>query len=393
VLNLFERPPLALAAALPAAAGLGVAVALGLAAVRARVDVAAAALLAAGGVAAALGQLAVAPTLVLAALPLVPAASRRLTPVAIGVVAAGTAFWIAALTTSGRPVADAADLAITTGTVYPLDMFAHLLHETPLAVAAALTGLLARAAGLGAPWPPGQRALHALWIGWVLWFGVIESGITARYLLLPVTFMACALAADLAAIAAETARAVRPVVTALGGLALVVVALESWGGIPTRTPRAAAARPTLVLDGLRAELQADDLVAGHDELATVAAAGRIDAWLGLDPFYRERFVVMRGAQPTGTYTGASAAFELAPLLARATLEGRRLIVVDVLKDMPGFGSTAQLVPRQLAREDLRADVVAEVPGARLLHVVPGRAEVVARLTEGPSGRRGGPPRR
>jgi len=262
-----------------------------------------------------------------------------------------------------------------------------------LALAATLAGLLARAAGLGAPWTPAQRALHVLWIGWVLWFGVIESGITTRYLLLPVTFMACALAVDLSAIAAATARAVRPVFTALGGLALVVVALESWGGIPTRTPRAEAARPTLVLDGLRAELQSDDLVAGHDELATLAAAGRIDAWLGLDPFYRERFVVMRGAEPTGTYTGASAAFELAPLLARATREGRRLIVVDVLKDMPGFGSTAQLVPRQLAREDLRADVVAEVPGARLLHVVPGRAEVVARLTEGLSGGRGGPPRR
>jgi len=390
VLNLLERPPMMLVTTLPAAAGFGVAAALALAAMRARVDVAAAALLAVGGVAAALGQLAAAPTLVLAALPLVPAASRRLVPVALGVGVAGTVFWIAALTTSGRPVADAADLAITTGTVYPLDMFAHLLRETPLAVAAALTGLLARAAGLGAPWPPAQRALHALWIGWVLWFGVIESGITARYLLLPVTFLSAALAVDLAAITAAAARPVRHVVAVLGGLALVVVTLESWGGVPPRTSRAEAARPTLVVDDLRAELLPDDLVAGHDELATLTAAGRIDAWLGLDPFYRERFVVMRGARPTGTYTGAPAAYELGPLLARATGEGRRLVVVDVLKDMPGFGSTAQLVPRQLAREDLRADVVAEVAGARLLHVLPGRAAVVAGLAAGPPAAPGGP---
>ena len=70
-------------------------------------------------------------------------------------------------------------------------------------------------------------------------------------------------------------------------------------------------------------------------------AGRVDAWLALDEFFRERFVVMRGARPTGTYTGAPAAFELSPLLARAAREQRRLVVVDVLKDMPGFGSTAR----------------------------------------------------
>ena len=184
----------------------------------------------------------------------------------------------------------------------------------------------------------------------MLWFGVIESGITARYLLLPVTFMLGALAVDLAAMAAATSAGARPVVAALGALAGVVVALETWGGVPPQTTRAEAARPTLVLDALAAELQATDLVAGGDELATLAVAGRVDAWLALDGFFRERFVVMRGAQPTGTYTGAPAAFELSPLVARAARDQRRLVIVDVLKDMPGFGSTAPLVPRQLARE-------------------------------------------
>jgi hypothetical protein len=258
-------------------------------------------------------------------------------------------------------------------------MFAHLLRETPLLTAVVLGGLLARSLGIGGPWPGPQRALHALWIGWVLWFGVIESGITARYLLLPVTFMLCALAVDLTEVLASTAAPLRPVGAVLVALACLVVTLETWGGLPTRTARAEAARPTLVLETLREELQPDDLVAGGDELATLSVAGRIDAWLALDEFFRERFVVMRAARPTGTYTGAPAAFDLGPLLERATREGRRLVVVDVLKDMPGFGNTAVLVPRQLAREGLRADVIGEVAGARLLHVRPGREDAVARL--------------
>jgi hypothetical protein len=378
VLNLLERPPLNLVAMLPTAAASGVAAALALAALRARQDLPAAALLAAGGVAAALGQLAVAPALVVAALPLMPGPARRLLPAAVAVLAAGAAFWGVALTVAGLPAPEALTQAVATGVVYPLDMFAHLLGETPLLTAAAIGALLARGLGLGGPWRPVERALHALWIGWVLWFGVIESGITARYLLLPVTFMLSAVAVDLTAIAAATPPGARAMVATLGALGALVVALETWGGLPPHTARAESARPTLVLAPLAAELQPTDVVAGGDELAALAVAGRVDAWLALDPFFRERFVVMRGAAPTGTYTGAPAAFELAPLLAAAERERRRLVIVDVLKDMPGFGSTAQLVPRQLAREGLRAEVIGEVPGARLLLVVPARPDAVAR---------------
>ena len=377
VVNLLERPPLTLAAALPAAAAFGATAALALAAIRARVNLPAAALLGAGGVAAALGQIAVAPTLVLAALPLAPGPARRLLPAGFGVLAAGAGFWIIAQVAAGLPAGAATARAFGPGTVYPLDMFAHLVRETPLLTVATLAGLLARSFGLGGGWPAPQRALHALWIGWVLWFGVIESGITARYLLLPVTFMLSALAVDVVATASRAAPGVRPVALVLGALAAVVVTLETWGGLPTSTGQAGFARPTVTLQMLGAHLQPDDLVAGHDELATLTAAGRIDAWLVLDPFYRERFVVMRGAQPTGTYTGAPAAFELAPLLARATREGRRLMIVDAIKLMPGFGSTAQLVPRQLAREGLRGEVVADGLGGRLIHVVPGPTDAVA----------------
>ena len=41
-----------------------------------------------------------------------------------------------------------------------------------------------------------ERAIHLLWIGWVLWFGVVESGITINYLLVPVSLMLIAIAVD-----------------------------------------------------------------------------------------------------------------------------------------------------------------------------------------------------
>ena len=86
------------------------------------------------------------------------------------------------------------------GSRYPLDMFWHIARTTPLTLALALAGLVARLAGVGGEWRPAERAAHLLWIGWVVWFGVIESGITTNYLLLPVTFMLIAIAIDLAAI-------------------------------------------------------------------------------------------------------------------------------------------------------------------------------------------------
>jgi hypothetical protein len=378
VLNLLERPPLDLPAMLPAAAFGGAAVALGLAALRARVDLPAAALIGAGGVGAALGQLAIAPVLVLAALPLVPGVAGRLVPVALAVAAAGAGFWAVALGAAGVPPSAALGRVADSGAVYPLDMFAHMVRETPFAITVVLLLLLARGAGRGGPWPARERALHALWIGWVLWFGVIESGITARYLLLPVTFLLCAIGVDSAAVLQHgvgiRSGRVAPV---LAAALAAVLTLESWAGVSPDVIGAWPVRPTFSVELFRGYVQPDDLVAGHDELATLTAAGRIDAWLGLDPFYRERFIVMRGAQPTGTYTGAPAAFELTPLLARATREGRRLMIVDVIKDMPGFGSTAQLVPRQLAAEDLRAEVVADGRGVRLLHVTAPPIDAVA----------------
>lgn len=369
VLNLFERPPLELARTLPLAAAAGAAVAVALAMLRWRADRWSAAAVLAGGIAAALGQLAIAPVAAVAALPIAaPQLRRVLTSTALAVFLAGAGFWVVALVSAGTGLGAASGRVVDSGFRYPLDMFDHLVANSPWLTAATLAGLLARAAGRGGEWPAPQRALHALWIAWVLWFGVIESGITARYLLLPTTAMLAACAVDRHALVQAASRGRAPLVivaTMLGAMAVV----ESWRGPAGGEERAIGARPTIAPMAVAAEIASDDIVATPDELTGVLAAGRLDAWLVLDDFFRERFVVLRGGRPTGTYTGAPAASALSPLLERAEREHRRLVIVDVLKDAPGFGAMGVLVPRQLARENLRADVVAEGAGVRLLHVV------------------------
>jgi len=383
VLNLFEHPPLDLARAWPLAAAAGGAVAVALAVVRARVDAWSGALIAVGGVAAATGQLAVAPALACAALPLARGNTRRaLIGTGLGVCAAGVAFWMLTQVAAGAGVGDAWTALAATGVAYPLDMFDYLVATSPWLVVATLAGLLSRGV-MGDDWSPVERSLHLLWIAWVLWFGVIESGITARYLLLPVTFMLAAIAVDAGARWSRVRTGARPVMAAVAVLVAAAITVEQWRGPLGGEARAEESRPTLDPAAIAHEIQADDLVVAHDELAGLLAAGRLDAWLVLDPFFRERFVVRRGGEPTGTYTGAPADDTLAPLLARAEREHRRLVVVDVLKDAPGFGPTGILVPRQLAREDLRGEVLAEGGGFRLLRVVRPPTHGMAALTPHP----------
>jgi hypothetical protein len=386
VLNLFERPPLDLARTLPAAAATGAAVAVALATVRWRADRASSAIVLAGGVAAALGQLAVAPVLAVAVLPLAGRrVHRAVAPAALGVLAAAAAFWLVALVVAGDAPGAAVARLVEAGVRYPLDMFDFLVATSPWLTVSTLAGLLARAAGGGGEWPAIERALHALWIGWVLWFGIIESGITARYLLLPTTAMAAAIAVDARAIAAAASPRWRVPVSCLAGVLAAVIVVESWRGPLGRDDRAGAARPTIDPAAVAGDIAPDDIVAAPDELTGVLAAGRLDAWLALDEFFRERFVVVRGGQATGTYTGVPAASTLTPLLERAEREQRRLIVVDVLKDAPGFGSMAVLVPRQLAVERLRGEVVAERGGIRLVHVVRAPETAVASVGRAPHG--------
>lgn len=304
-----------------------------------------------------------------------------------------------ALASNSAPLSDELlQSVLVAGSRYPLDMFWHIVRTMPLTLLLALAGLALRVAGVGhlrqgsgaqgGEWRFGERAAHALWIGWVLWFGVIESGITTNYLLLPTAFMLMAIAVDASAIFQNARVPVFAVV-------LLIVAFDQWGARPL--DRLEAARPTIRVDGIdeiRAGLQPGDRIACTDELGCLMLLGRIDRWLALDDYVRERFIVQRGdAAPGGVYTGVPAQFRPADLFGpfdsadvdRSLAQGRpleagtlpdRVVIVDIFKDYP-IGNSRSWLPRAIKEDGLRVTPLLETPQMRVLQVSP--HEQVARL--------------
>jgi hypothetical protein len=243
------------------------------------------------------------------------------------------------------------------GLAYPLDMFWYLANTRPMMVWSALALLVARLCGAGGSWPPRERAAHLAWVGWVLWFGVIDSGITINYVLLPTACLLAGIGIDLVALGQQgaalwpgpRAHAVR---AALTGAALLVAA-EQWAGTGSMVERLAAARPTIHVEGvdrIRAMLEPADLVACTDELACALMVERVDRWLALDNFVRERFLVRRGPDLVGVYAGAPAVFRPADLLRGLQRAApHRIIIVDVFKEYP-VGNSRTWLPRALAND-------------------------------------------
>jgi hypothetical protein len=263
---------------------------------------------------------------------------------------------------------------LISGSRYPLDMFWHFVRTMPLTVFLAVAGLALRVAGVGhlrqgsgaqgGEWRFGERAAHALWIGWVLWFGVIESGITTNYLLLPTAFMLMAIAVDASAIF-QYAR-----VPALA-IVLLLVAFDQLGARPL--DRLEAARPTIRVDGIddiRAGLQPSDRIACTDELGCLMLLGRIDRWLALDDYVRERFIVQRSdGASSGVYTGVPAVVRPANLFdpnPDGTLPDR-VVIVDIFKDYP-IGNSRSWLPRAIEEDGLRVTPLLETPQMRVLQV-------------------------
>ena len=261
----------------------------------------------------------------------------------------------------------------TEGLRYPFDMFWHIVQATPVTIALALVLPIARLAGAGGEWRPVERAAHLLWIGWVLWFGVIESGITLNYLLLPVTLMLVAIAVDVAAIVSHHLERVSTAGNAASwcvcALVMAAVAADQWRGDGPLRLRLEAARPTIDVDGIesiRSSLQPGDHVACTEELACLMLVGRIDAWLALDDYLRERFVIRKnGGQLVGVYTGKPAVFQPAQLLDGP--RAGRTLIIDVFKELP-IGSTREWLPRALHSDGLHARTLLETPQARVVEV-------------------------
>lgn len=294
--------------------------------------------------------------------------------VALSVAAMILAFSIARAT-DGAPLSMALVTAILReGSRYPLDMWWHIARATPITLLVAIGALTARAAGLGGEWRPVERAAHLLWIGWVLWFGVIESGITTNYLLLPVSFMLIAIGIDVDAILRHNHERPLP---GLAVMLLIVVAVtaDEWRGEGPVAARLEMARPTIDVPGLneiRDALQPGDRVVCTDELGCLMLVGRIDRWLALDDYVRERFVVRReGDHVTGVYTGVPAAFRPGEIFAPnpdGSLPDRTLIV-DIFKEYP-IGNSRAWLPRAIEEDGLTVTPLLETPQIRVLQVSP-----------------------
>jgi hypothetical protein len=285
-----------------------------------------------------------------------------------------------ALTSTAAPVSVALVRSVVAGGLtYPLDMFWDLAGDYPVMVWMAMALLVARLCGAGGEWTVGERTAHLAWVGWVSWFGVIESGITINYVLLPTVCMLAAIGIDLVAIG-QHALALRP--GRIGLLlrdALVVAGLlivvDHWPR-STRIPaRLAEARPTIdvpAIEGVRdyLSLQPADRIACTDELACLILVGRVDAWLALDDFVRERFVVIRGATPVGVYAGAPVVFRPVDLFEPGSvgIAPARVIVVDVFKEYP-VGNSVAWLPRALAADGLEARTLLLTGQARVVEVV------------------------
>jgi hypothetical protein len=289
------------------------------------------------------------------------------------------AFSIARATNSAPLSVELVQAVLVEGSRYPLDMFWHIARTTPLTLVLVLATLVTRMAR-AEEWRPFERAMHGLWIGWVMWFGVIDSGITTNYLLLPVSFMLIAIAVDLVAIGRVKTRTYMTVTLAVVVFAL---ALDQWRGEGSVVTRLEAARPTINVAGIadiRAGLHPNDRVVCTDELGCLMLVGRIDRWLALDDFVRERFLVRRANDAlTGVYTGVPAVFRPADLFspnADGTLPDR-VIVVDIFKDYP-IGNSRFWLPKAIEEDGLVVLPLLETAQARVLLLSPPERVATAR---------------
>jgi hypothetical protein len=285
-----------------------------------------------------------------------PQRARLISVVALALAAATLSYSVALASNTAPMSLELMSGVAEAGSRYPLDMFWYLVRHTPIAASAALLLLAYRARH---EWPPRHRAAQALWVGWVLWFGVIDSGITTNYLLLPITFLMIAIAVD--------ALSIRLPRTAIWVL-LILVSIDQWRGTSL-----AAARPTITaagLDDIRRSLQPNDRIVCTDELGCMMLVGRIDRWLALDDFVRERFLVRRGDGPvSGVYTGVPAVMRPAEALVPND-DGtwpERILVVDIFKEYP-IGNSRSWLPRAIEQDGVRAVTLIETPQWRVLQI-------------------------
>ncbi len=250
----------------------------------------------------------------------------------------------------------------------PFDFFAHIARTMPGLTIGVLALFAMRLLGRGAPWTGPERFAHLLWVGWALFFGVIGSGITINYLLVPVTVMMVALAIDLAALVPR--RFFLPIAMLL----VATTAAEQWGGPAQAASRLDAARPTIAAPegvALRDLAARAERVACTDELACLLLAGRVDRWLALDDFLRARFIVSRNGREEGVYAGRPVARTLPELFVATEGEPApdAVLVIDVFKELP-VGPSSRFLDRTLTETPFATHIVSQDSRMRVLEIRP-----------------------
>jgi hypothetical protein len=184
--------------------------------------------------------------------------------------------------------------------------------------------------------------------------------------------MLAAVAVDAAAIGRAIGSAGRGRAIAGAGAAVLVLTLgwEQWGAQPRA--RLEIARPSVMVgdpDALKRAVAETQMVACTDELACLMLVGRVDRWLALDDYLRERFIVRRDGREVGVYAGAPVAKTLGDLFAPDSAGRRptRVLVIDVNK-MLAVGPSSAFLTRALAQEGLRPIPVFETPQVRVIEL-------------------------
>jgi hypothetical protein len=132
------------------------------------------------------------------------------------------------------------------------------------------------------------------------------------------------------------------------------------------------ARPSIAVPdpgALKRAVAETQLVACTDELACLLFVGRVDRWLALDDYLRERFVIRQGGRDVGVYAGAPVARTLADLFSpdQAGRRPTRVLVIDVHKNLP-VGPSSAFLTRALAAEGLRPIPVIESAQVRVIEL-------------------------
>jgi hypothetical protein len=157
-----------------------------------------------------------------------------------------------------------------------------------------------------------------------------------------------------------------------------LIAHDQW-----RRQTLETARPTIVADGIdaiKSTLQPNDRVVCTDELGCMMLIGRIDRWLALDDFVRERFLVRRGDGPqTGVYTGVPAVFRPADLFApdAGGAMPDRVVIVDIFKDYP-IGNSRMWLPTAIDQDGVRVVPLLETPQLRVVEISAPEAQARSR---------------